>query len=354
MNKFNKVLSTVGGLCLALILHQIFINITYDSFANTYPNATTTLINYSSLNLYDFINDNNNLNTNNLNIYGYLILPNSCNAENKCPLMIFSHGSNGWRNHHEKYIRRLIQEEIGVFKLFPFDSRGVKNTIGNQTQVTQQMIISDAYSVLPTLSTYSSIDMDKLGIMGTSLGGGAALYSAWNPEFMKSIHNSTFDFKLHVALYPPCFIFPEINVWTNHTVIIMIGTADNWTRAEPCTELMSMIYSGENYIKTNKHLRLYYQEHHSFDDINYMSELNGTLDFINCRFTIDKQGRMIYNNNGSIIHLNNVNNRYKALQQCVIKQNHYTGYNSKIINKHAMEEFMIILFSALKPEKLYI
>src|SRR5262249_40180823 len=150
-----------------------------------------------------------------------------------------------------------------------------------------------------------------------------------------------------------CFIYPNTNVWSDSKVVVMIGTADNWTRAQPCTELFSNIYRGTGYKTVNKKLYLYDNEYHSFDDINYITELNGTYDFNNCRFHIDNTGKTMYKHKNQLIHIGDMQNRAKAIQHCVEKRNHPTGYNSKMMNDHIMDDFMIELYSVFQPEKLY-
>lgn len=350
VNTTNKkvLISCLIILTISIIVYNIPKN---DNFITMYPNATTHLIKYRSSNLYDFANDTTDIG---LDVFGYLLLPNICTEQNKCPLVVFSHGSSSWRAHHERYILLLISEGVAVFKLFPFDSRGVSSTVGNQTQVTHQMVISDAFGIIPILENgYPNIDIDNIGFMGTSLGGAAALYASWNPPLMKSIHNVSREFKFYLALYPPCFIYPQTNIWSNNTIIIMIGTADRWTKADACVELFSMIYSGSNYNKLNKKIYLYDNEHHSFDDIDYMHELNGTYDFTHCRFYMDDKGGTFTISGNETIYINNATNRGYALSKCASKQNHPIGYNSKMINSHAMDNFKVELFAALQPHKLY-
>lgn len=303
-------------------------------------------------NYYDFTQKSNPITT-----YGDLLLPPHC-QNNKCPLFVFFHGSLNWREHHNKYINLLHRYNISVFKLYPFDSRNVSSTKGNQTQVTHQQMVSDAYSgVKHLVELYPDlIDTTKLAISGTSVGGGTALYAAWNPPLLKQLYNTTYEFALHIALYPPCFIYPDsedANVWSNNTVVIMIGTNDTWTKAEACTRLISNIYNNINHNVLNKKLYLYNNEYHSFDSYTKLSPLNDTYDFTNCVLHIEKNGTTYYDSGNTSIPLSSPQNRRNIFDLCAIKQNIVTGYNSLILNKHAFNNFEIEVISALRPELLY-
>lgn len=331
--------------------------------------TVTTRVYYHSLNMYDFVNMSKTKSASDyqgLEIYGDLILPKFCSSSTKCPVMVASHGSLSWRPHHDQYFTILLREGIGIFKLHPFGSRGVESTVGNQTQVTHQMIISDAYAALNYLATNPNVDSDRVGFMGTSLGGGAALYSAWNPELMKKIFNTEKEFKIHVAIYPPCFAYPHYNVWTNNTVIIMIGTADQWTPAEFCTEIMGNIYSGKGYNKLNKKLYLYNDEHHAYDDLVSVRETPDEYNFTNCRFSMDPDGKTYYRydrnepfkyqrqdgetayiRKGDAVHLVTSQARTLAFRMCATRAKHLIGYTNKLINKHVFRDFLIEIITAL-------
>lgn len=332
-------------ICLASLSLMLFL--TYI----TRPSIPQTTHYFTTPNYYDFSHSSNPITT-----YGDFLPPPYCQT-NKCPLFVFLHGSLNWREHHNKYIELLHRYNISVFKLYPFDSRNVSTTKGNQTQVTHQQMISDAYSGVKYLtSTYPNlIDTNKLAICGTSIGGGTALYSAWNPTLLKQLYNTTYEFALHIALYPPCFVYPteESNIWTNNTVIIMIGTDDQWTKASACTKLISRIYNSTQHEVVNKKLYLYNNEHHSFDAYNKLTPLNDTYDFSNCEYTIALDGTTYYDEGSQSIPLNTPSNRKLTFDLCANKQNIVTGYNSHILNKYAMNNFEIELISALRPELLY-
>ena len=69
-------------------------------------------------------------------VFGYLRFPDDTNATNKYPLIIASHGSSNWRDHHMKYLEQMRQAGYAVFAMHLFDSRDISSTVGNQTTLT--------------------------------------------------------------------------------------------------------------------------------------------------------------------------------------------------------------------------
>lgn len=333
---------------LILMLVAFFLtNHTSSSENNKQP-----LIYLRSKNLYDF-KMNGNQQPKIKQILTDMYVPKNCTKSNPCPAMIFIHGSVGWQEHHNKYIDIFDKNDIIVLKLHPFSSRGIELTKGNQTTVTHQMMISDAYAGLDYLSNLPYVNISRVGIAGTSLGGGAALYAAWNPPLMETIFGTKYRFAFHGAIYPPCFMYPESHIWTNGSISIFVGTEDRWTPADACIKLIANIYSNGSYEKKNKKLFLYEGEHHSYEHMEPLKLIPGAYDFGNCEFHMDDEGRTYYLDGSDKIHMYDANQRYLAFSLCAGKTDHYSGYNSKRISDHTLEDFEIELLSALKPESLY-
>ena len=66
-------------------------------------------------------------------VFGYLRFPDDANETNKYPLIIASHGSSNWRDHHMKYLEQMRQAGYAVFAMHLFDSRDISSTVGNSS-----------------------------------------------------------------------------------------------------------------------------------------------------------------------------------------------------------------------------
>ena len=176
---------------------------------NLYSQYTVEKISFQSANPFSFNDVITNLeNQEKQEVYGNLVIPNdTLNPQKKYPLIIGVAGSLGWGEHHYKYLKMYQEMGIATFELNSFKSRGIKSTVGSQTEVTIAAMILDAYKALEVLSSHPKIDKKRISITGWSLGGGVTLFSAWLP--LKNAINKNLSFASHLAFYPPCFIDPE-------------------------------------------------------------------------------------------------------------------------------------------------
>lgn len=222
-------------------------------------------------------------------VYGQLTLPvDSLNLKKKYPLIIGVAGSMGWRQHHKDYMKMYQEKGFATFELNSFMSRGITSTVGSQDQVTIAGIILDAYRALEKLAAHPNIDAQKASITGWSLGGGVALFSAWLP--VKNAITKEHAFASHLAFYPPCFINPENLDFSQAPIQILIGEADNWTPAKPCSNLVNSL-SG----KANIDITTYPNAHHGFDSEAPMVHNENGYSFKDCLFDMTAEGDILMN-----------------------------------------------------------
>ena len=133
-------------------------------------------INYQSKNIYGFENlfDGRITSQADQNVFGVLHFPDNYDASRQYPLVIASHGSSNWRDHHRRYLEQIRQEDYLVFAIHPFDSRDVSSTVGNQINVTSETVIYEMAQALNLMSKDSRVDNQKIFAAGWSLGGTAS------------------------------------------------------------------------------------------------------------------------------------------------------------------------------------
>src|SRR5712664_362620 len=95
------------------------------------------------------------------------------------PCMIILTSSAGVQRHREHYYARALND-TGTAALIvdSFTGRGVRRTVADQTLVSAAQMEGDAFAALALLRGDRRIDRDRIGIMGVSKGGGAALNAA--------------------------------------------------------------------------------------------------------------------------------------------------------------------------------
>ena len=257
---------------------------------NLYSQYTVEKISFQSANPFSFNDVITNLeNQEKQEVYGNLVIPNdTLNPQKKYPLIIGVAGSLGWGEHHYKYLKMYQEMGIATFELNSFKSRGIKSTVGSQTEVTIAAIILDAYKALEILSNHPRIDKKRISITGWSLGGGVTLFSAWLP--IKNAINKNLSFASHLAFYPPCFIDPENIEFSQSPIHILIGELDNWTPSQPCYELVEKLKN-----KANIDITIYEDSYHSFDRNSPVIVNEKAYNFTECKFRLTKEGNVLMN-----------------------------------------------------------
>ena len=257
---------------------------------NLYSQYTVEKISFQSANPFSFNDVITNLeNQEKQEVYGNLVIPNdTLNPQKKYPLIIGVAGSLGWGEHHYKYLKMYQEMGIATFELNSFKSRGIKSTVGSQTEVTIAAMILDAYKALEVLSSHPKIDKKRISITGWSLGGGVTLFSAWLP--LKNAINKNLSFASHLAFYPPCFIDPENIEFSQSPMHILIGELDNWTPSQPCYELVEKLKN-----KANIDITIYEDSYHSFDRNSPVIVNEKAYNFTECKFRLTKDGNVLMN-----------------------------------------------------------
>jgi dienelactone hydrolase len=114
-----------------------------------------------------------------------------------------------------------------------FTGRGVKETATDQSRLSPAADVAGALSALRLLATHPSIDPSRIGVIGFSRGGSAAINSALEP-IRHAIINDDLRFAAHVALYPGCAV-PFVSAHLDGSPMLMLlGGKDDYTPASFC------------------------------------------------------------------------------------------------------------------------
>jgi dienelactone hydrolase len=171
-------------------------------------------------------------------VSGKLILP----KEGKnLPVVVTVHSSGGpsnftditqsWRN---DFKNQLLKNNIGIFEIDNFTSRGTKETASNQGKVSINAGELDALVAYKILDKHPRVNAKKLGITGLSRGGNAA-NMAIEKKFSDVILGEENYYQASLPMASDCFnVAFDKPTPTPAKILFLLGGADNYTLAKFC------------------------------------------------------------------------------------------------------------------------
>ncbi len=172
-----------------------------------------------------------------------LFLPNAP-AGTRLPAMLLMHGSGGVTDAREYAYARDFSA-IGVASIIPdsFTPRGVKGTVSDQSTVSTNDMITDAYNALKAAAAHPRLDPARIGIAGFSKGGAVALRAAL--QLMAERHAPGGPrFALHVPFYPACETHYYDTRTTGAPILMLLGGADSYVGTDSCLKVAEALKAG--------------------------------------------------------------------------------------------------------------
>jgi dienelactone hydrolase len=166
-----------------------------------------------------------------IKVGGNLLLPN---GDAKVPAMLIHHGSGGVSaDREQRYARELVQLGLATFVIDSFTPRGIRSTVQDQSTVTANEMLADAFAALQALAAHPRIDDRRIGIVGFSKGGTVALLAAHEARAARALP-AGLRFALHVPFYPWCGTQHYKPKMTGAPIYMLLGAADTYAGVEPC------------------------------------------------------------------------------------------------------------------------
>jgi len=171
-------------------------------------------------------------------VSGKLILPKE---GDNLPVVVTVHSSGGpsefndvtqsWRN---DFKNQLLKNNIGIFEIDNFTSRGAKETASNQGKVSINAGELDALVAYKILDKHPRVNAKKLGITGLSRGGNAA-NMAVEKKFSDVVLGKENYYLASLPMASDCFnIAFENPTPTPAKILFLLGGADDYTLAKFC------------------------------------------------------------------------------------------------------------------------
>ncbi len=173
-------------------------------------------------------------------VSGKLILPKE---GDNLPVVVTVHSSGGpseftnvvqsWRN---DFKNQLLKNNIGIFEIDNFTSRGTKETATNQGKVSINAGELDALVAYKILDKHPRVNAKKLGITGLSRGGTAS-NMAVEKKFSDAVIGEENYYLASLPMAPDCYNMGFENPTpTPAKILFLLGGADDYTPAKFCVK----------------------------------------------------------------------------------------------------------------------
>jgi dienelactone hydrolase len=218
-------------------------------------------------------------------ITAHMTLPTQAERPPSCMVILTS--SAGVQRHREHfYAQALNQAGIAALIVDSFTGRGVRRTVADQTLVSAAQMEGDAFAALAWLRSDPRIDPARIGVMGVSKGGGAALATAiaarqrWRAGF-------THLFDLHVAICPGATAQHRDPTTHGRPIFFMLASRDDYTPAPLAIEYAErMRAAGNARIK----VKIYSGAHHGWESLGPVFDIRDAENWSCCRNFIEDDG----------------------------------------------------------------
>lgn len=218
---------------------------------------------------------------------GRLFLPEGATAATPAPAVVLLHGAGGVREARElTYARQYAAMGVAALVVDAFAARrenGATAFVDRLLNITESMLVADAYAALRWLTARDDIDADRIALVGFSYGGMASLYAA-HAQMAEVFAPRGGRFAAHVAYYAPCIARFERRDTTGAPILMMMGGADEITDPERCAETAADLRAGGSEVET----RTFPGAVHQWD--GGFGRWRARYNLAACSLTVDSEG----------------------------------------------------------------
>jgi dienelactone hydrolase len=188
---------------------------------------------------------------------GRLYLPPGTHPPHSVPAVVLLHGSGGILASRElTYGPQLARMGVAALVVDTFGARRDRGTefLERVLNITETMMLADAYSGLRFLATRPDIDPDRVVLTGFSYGAMATMYALYAQIADKLAppqpNGERPRFAGHVAFYGPCIARFADNRTTGAPLLLLIGGGDVIVDRNRCAEIAADMRAGGSRVET--------------------------------------------------------------------------------------------------------
>ena len=172
---------------------------------------------------------------------GRLYLPSGAHPPHSVPAVVLLHGSGGVLPTRElTYAPQLAQLGVAALVVDSVAARRDRGTglIERVLNITETMMLADAYSALGFLAARPEIDPHRIVLTGFSYGAMATMYALY-AQLADKLAPAGLRFAGHVAFYGPCIARFADTRTTGAPLLMLIGGGDEIVDQRRCARSRS-------------------------------------------------------------------------------------------------------------------
>jgi dienelactone hydrolase len=207
------------------------------------------------------------------------------------PVVVITPSSGGVKAEREVfYAQKLAEAGIAGLVVDSFRSRGLINSIYDQTVLTSWATQNDAWAAFRWLVQDGRFRKDRIAVSGVSKGGIAALQTALNIRRRWS-GISDLTFAAHVPIAPDCGFLNRSMETTGAPILFMLAELDDQVSAASCVNYAERLRVAGN---SRIEIRVYEGAHHAWELIGDRPYFDAKAEnYAKCRAWVEDDGTIV-------------------------------------------------------------
>jgi dienelactone hydrolase len=271
-----------------------------------------------------------------------LFVPQGATADNPVPAVVLLHGAAGVLSAREiAYAGQFAAMGVAALVVDAFGARRDRGTgfVQRLLEVTETMVLADAYAGLQFLDARPEIDGERVALIGFSYGGIAATLGAF-AQTAETLSPNGLRFAAHVSFYGPCIARFDDTRATGAPLLMLAGSNDAIVNPARCNEILSDLREGG----AETEFVVYQGAFHQWDG-SFRGPRTIGRNLADCRFKVGNDG--VVSDSFTFLHMTGPISRRLILAACVDSEGYLIGRDDTVRAKsnRAMGQFLTRAFT---------
>ncbi len=271
-----------------------------------------------------------------------LFVPATATADNPVPAVVLLHGAAGVLRAREiTYAGQFAEMGVAALVVDAFGARRDRATgfVERLLEVTETMVLADAYAGLRFLDSRPEIDGERVALIGFSYGGLSATLGAFE-QVAETLNPDGPRFAAHISYYGPCIARFDDARATGAPILMLAGSEDAIVNPERCNQVLADLRKGG----AETEFIVYQGAFHQWDG-SFRGPRTIGRNLADCRFQVGANG--VVRDRFTFLHMTGPFTRRLILAACVDSDGYLIGRDDTVRAKsnQAVGDFLSRAFA---------